>query len=356
MYKTQTLTKEVNIDLKCNVNLETSIDNIELELLEYNINKQQEKKTKSNEKHDNEIHNDIFEQITQDNKKEKQNPDIDYTNSFSQYRTEIMKKSCIREFEEQKKIAKRIEQGSKQAENDFTEANLCLVVHVAKMFKNRGLEWNDLIQEGNKGLMKAVKKWDYKFGYKFSTYAPYRIRQSIVRAIEEQSRTIRIPAQSVQVISQLLQHERKLEKKLKRKPTYLEIAQASGYKPQRVETLMKANHKCLSLNYIYEGGETLSDFIENKNFNVDNAVNHAVLRKSMYDYFFNEKHYLSEKEVDVMVQRFGLKDGIPRTLQCIGEQYGVVRERIRQIEAKAIRKLRACPMFRKKFFDFWKYN
>ncbi len=273
------------------------------------------------------------------------------TDPVRQYLREIGKFPLL-DAEEEVELAKKFEKADKKAKDKLTESNLRLVVSIAKKYIGRGLSLLDLIQEGNQGLIRAVEKYDWRRGYKFSTYATWWIRQAITRAIADQARTIRIPVHMVETINKLYRTSQRLMQQLGREATHEEIGEQLGMTADRVREIFKISQETTSLEQPVgeEQESVLGDFIEDSSqlSPVDQASKE--LLKDQLDEVLSS---LSEREAKVLKLRFGLDelDPNPKTLEEVGRVFGVTRERIRQIEAKALRKLRH-PSRRKKLHDY----
>ena len=265
------------------------------------------------------------------------------------YLKEIGKVSLL-SADEEIELAKRMEKGDEAAKKRLAEANLRLVVSIAKRYVGRGMLFLDLIQEGNLGLIKAVEKFDYRKGYKFSTYATWWIRQAITRAIADQARTIRIPVHMVETINKLIRVSRQLLQELGREPQPEEIAEKMDMSVDRVREILKISQEPVSLETPIgeEEDSHLGDFIQDDHVQVPlDAATFTLLHEQLMEVLDT----LTDREQKVLRLRFGLDDGRPRTLEEVGKEFNVTRERIRQIEAKALRKLRH-PSRSKKLKDY----
>ncbi|WP_294468981.1 RNA polymerase sigma factor RpoD [uncultured Anaerofustis sp.] len=276
-------------------------------------------------------------------------PSVHINDPVRMYLKEIGKVDLL-SAEEELDLAQRIENGDIEARKKLCEANLRLVVSIAKRYVNRGMSFLDLIQEGNLGLLKAVEKFDYTKGFKFSTYATWWIRQAITRAIADQARTIRIPVHMVETINKLKRVQRMLIQDLGRDPNSHEIAKEMGLPEEKVRDIMKISQDPVSLETPIgeEEDSHLGDFIPDDDAVApEEAASYMLLRTQLFEVLKT----LTDREAKVLILRFGLEDGRPRTLEEVGDIFCVTRERIRQIEAKALRKLRH-PTRSKKLRDF----
>lgn len=252
---------------------------------------------------------------------------------------ELASGRMLDEFKKDVRMLQRWMDKSQEAKREMVESNLRLVISIAKKYTNRGLSFLDLIQEGNMGLMKAVEKFEYRRGYKFSTYATWWIRQAVTRAIADQARTIRIPVHMIETINKVLRGAKKLMMETGREPTPEELARELGLTPERVREIYKIAQHPISLQAeVGEGGESqFGDFLEDTTIESPaEATSYAILKDKMGEVLST----LTDRERTVLVERFGLLDGKPKTLEEVGLRFKVTRERVRQIEAKALRKMR----------------
>lgn len=271
--------------------------------------------------------------------------DVGIDDPVRMYLKEIGRVSLLKA-DEEIELARRMQEGDEEAKNQLAEANLRLVVSIAKRYVGRGMLFLDLIQEGNLGLLKAVEKFDYEKGFKFSTYATWWIRQAITRAIADQARTIRIPVHMVETINKLVRVSRQLLQELGTDPTPEQIGAVMDLTPDRVREIQKVAQEPVSLETPIgeEEDSHLGDFIEDEDAPApDEAASYILLKEQLEEVL----ETLTPREAKVLRLRFGLDDGRSRTLEEVGQEFGVTRERIRQIEAKALRKLRHPSRSRK---------
>lgn len=255
------------------------------------------------------------------------------------YKRELAAGRTLDEFKKDVRMLQRWMDKSQEAKREMVESNLRLVISIAKKYTNRGLSFLDLIQEGNMGLMKAVEKFEYRRGYKFSTYATWWIRQAVTRAIADQARTIRIPVHMIETINKVLRGAKKLMMETGREPTPEELAKELGLTPERVREIYKIAQHPISLQAeVGDGGESqFGDFLEDTAIESPaEATGYAILKDKMGEVLST----LTDRERTVLIERFGLLDGKPKTLEEVGVRFKVTRERVRQIEAKALRKMR----------------
>ena len=275
--------------------------------------------------------------------------DMSVNDNVRMYLKEIGKISLL-SLEEEQELSKRVAEGDERAKNILAESNLRLVVSIAKRYVGRGLLFLDLIQEGNIGLMKAVEKFDYDKGYKFSTYATWWIRQAITRALADQARTIRVPVHMVETINKMARIERQMTLELNREPTDQELSKKMGLSVEKITEIRKISQDPVSLETPIgeEDDSHLGDFIrDERTMSPEEYATVEMLKSELA----NVLSTLTEREEKVLRLRFGLDDGQCRTLEEVGQIFGVTRERIRQIEAKALRKLRH-PSRSRKLKDF----
>ena len=275
--------------------------------------------------------------------------DMSVNDNVRMYLKEIGKISLL-SLEEEQELSRRVAEGDEQAKNILAESNLRLVVSIAKRYVGRGLLFLDLIQEGNIGLMKAVEKFDYDKGYKFSTYATWWIRQAITRALADQARTIRVPVHMVETINKLARIERQMTLELNREPTDAELAKKMGLSVDKIVEIRKISQDPVSLETPIgeEDDSHLGDFLaDERTMSPEEFATYEILKDELREVLDT----LTVREKEVLELRFGLFDGSSHTLEEVGKQFKVTRERIRQIEAKALRKLRH-PSRAKKLKDF----
>ncbi len=275
--------------------------------------------------------------------------DMSVNDNVRMYLKEIGKISLL-SMEEEQELSKRVASGDEKAKNTLAESNLRLVVSIAKRYVGRGLLFLDLIQEGNIGLMKAVEKFDYDKGYKFSTYATWWIRQAITRALADQARTIRVPVHMVETINKMARIERQMTLELNREPTDQELSKKMGLSVDKIAEIRKISQDPVSLETPIgeEDDSHLGDFLaDERTMSPEEFANYEILKDELREVLDT----LTVREKEVLELRFGLFDGSSHTLEEVGKQFKVTRERIRQIEAKALRKLRH-PSRAKKLRDF----
>ena len=275
--------------------------------------------------------------------------DMSVNDNVRMYLKEIGKISLL-SLEEEQELSRRVAEGDEQAKNILAESNLRLVVSIAKRYAGRGLLFLDLIQEGNIGLMKAVEKFDYDKGYKFSTYATWWIRQAITRALADQARTIRVPVHMVETINKMARIERQMTLELNREPTDAELAKKMGLSVDKIVEIRKISQDPVSLETPIgeEDDSHLGDFLaDERTMSPEEFATYEILKDELREVLDT----LTVREKEVLELRFGLFDGSSHTLEEVGKQFKVTRERIRQIEAKALRKLRH-PSRAKKLKDF----
>lgn len=270
-----------------------------------------------------------------------ENVDSFADDSVRMYLREIGKIPLLKP-EEEVELAKRYRAGDESAKNKMVEANMRLVVSIAKRYSGRGLDFLDLIQEGNTGLLRAVEKYDPDKGFKFSTYATWWIRQAVTRAIADQARTIRIPVHMVETINKVIRTSRRLTSELNREPTNEEIADALGMDKEKIDYVMKIKQDIASLDATVgrdsdDEDSVLGDFVQDDEIDSpEEAASNQVLKEQLAEILST----LSDREQKIIRLRFGIGGGQPHTLEQVGEEFDVTRERIRQIEAKALNKLR----------------
>lgn len=287
-------------------------------------------------------------------KKTKTKEDVELDNPVIAY-LENLNKTGLVDVHKEVELAKKIQGGDIEAKKALVRANLRLVVNIAKRYINRGILFLDLIQEGNMGLLRSVEKFDYKLGYKFSTYATWWIKQSIIRAIAEQSRVIRIPVHIIEMLNKFKRTKRQLAIDLGRDPTEDELAKASGCDPAQIEELLLMAQEPMSYEANIKsddsGHATMENFLETEDERVvpENRVIQTLLREQIESVLAD----LSDREREILKLRFGLDDGIPRSLAWIGKRMGVTRERVRQIEARGLKKLKRSAKANTKLKDYY---
>lgn len=328
--------KTIDLDLDSN-----DLDKLYNTLTENDIEVRAEDEESSGEV---DISNDIIIDNVPDESK-----DMSVNDNVRMYLKEIGKISLL-SMEEEQELSKRVAEGDERAKNILAESNLRLVVSIAKRYVGRGLLFLDLIQEGNIGLMKAVEKFDYDKGYKFSTYATWWIRQAITRALADQARTIRVPVHMVETINKMARIERQMTLELNREPTDQELSKKMGLSVEKIAEIRKISQDPVSLETPIgeEDDSHLGDFLaDERTMSPEEFANYEILKDELREVLDT----LTVREKEVLELRFGLFDGSSHTLEEVGKQFKVTRERIRQIEAKALRKLRH-PSRAKKLRDF----
>ena len=267
---------------------------------------------------------------------------------------ENLNKTGLVDEQKEVELAMKVKAGDIEAKKALVKANLRLVVNIAKRYINRGILFLDLIQEGNMGLLRSVEKFDYSLGYKFSTYATWWIKQSIIRAIAEQSRIIRIPVHIIEALNKFKRRKRELTNQMGREPTVEELSRETKLKVDEIQELLQMAQEPISYEQnikVDDGNATVEDFLESEDERVvpENRVIQTLLREQIENVLSD----LSEREREILKLRFGLDDGIPRSLAWIGKRMGVTRERIRQIEVRGLKKLRRSAKANTKLQDYY---